>query len=153
MGFLETKGKIEPLFEETQKEIQDKKVIQQIQRGTLDFVNDFIGIFGKYIEQIPIKSQEISLPYEGFIRFANNTDIQIFSGSFFEDEVWGGANRINIADFIKNQTADYNLNNCFPNAVSSVSSEINENVQLKKVKEKLRKYPILYKLAKKIYYL
>lgn len=153
VGFLETKGKIEPLFEETQKEIQDKKVIQQIQRGTLDFVNDFIGIFGKYIEQIPIKSQEISLPYEGFIRFANNTDIQIFSGSFFEDEVWGGANRINIADFIKNQTADYNLNNCFPNAVSSVSSEINENVQLKKVKEKLRKYPILYKLAKKIYYL
>lgn len=56
----------------------------------MEFVEDFVNLLGVYRKQISIKPQEISLPYEGFIRFASDMDLKVFSASFFEDEVWGG---------------------------------------------------------------
>lgn len=121
ISFDKTKdGDVVPVFEKMEKCISDQLVIQQIHRGAIEFVEDFISEFGKELPLIQFKSVEVSFPYEGFLRFANATDLHIFKGSFFEDEVWGGAKRINIAQFIEEQLDSYN----FLNNTSLVQSKI-----------------------------
>ena len=150
IGFTFDNGQVTPVFEQDDKDVQDKKVLEQIQRGAIEFANDFCRIMGEYRNQISIKPQEVSLPYEGFIRFASEMDLKVFSGSFFEDEVWGGANRINIANFIQSQHNDYNINNNYP-STSVIIHKMGEDNYLQHVKNKLEKYPLLYQIAKLIY--
>ncbi|GLC82498.1 glycosyltransferase [Lacrimispora brassicae] len=107
-------GKVLPVFEEMEKNIADKFVVQQIHQGALEFVENFIAQFEEELSSLPIKPVEVSFPYEGFLRFANEADLQIFSSSFFEDEVWGGTNKINIAWFIEEQHNEYNIHNYLP---------------------------------------
>ena len=126
-------------------------MVEQIHKGALAFIDDFIGALGEYRNQISIKPTEVSLPYEGFIRFANSTDLKVFSASFFEDEVWGGANRINIADFIMEQHNEYNVHNNFPNAQIAVNQVVQEDEFIRRVKNKLENHPYLYKVARKVY--
>lgn len=151
IGFAAEDGQIIPVFENVQKDIQDSKVVEQIHKGALAFIDDFIGALGEYRNQISIKPAEVSLPYEGFIRFANSMDLKVFSASFFEDEVWGGANRINIADFIMEQHNEYNVHNNFPNAQVVLNQIVREDEVVRRVKSKLENHPYLYKVVKKIY--
>ena len=152
IGFTSNNGQVIPIFEQSDKDVQDQKVLEQMQRGAVEFANDFCRMMGEYRNQISIKPQEISLPYEGFIRFASEMDLKVFSGSFFEDEVWGGSNRINITNFIIGQHNEYNINNNYPTA-NIVINNVTGDSTLKRLKIMLRRYPALYKLAKKIYIL
>ena len=150
IGFERKNGQVIPVFESPDKCVSDLKVVEQIQKGAVEFVEDFVNLLGEYRKQISIKPQEISLPYEGFIRFASDMDLKVFSASFFEDEVWGGATRINIADFIRQQYDDYGQNNYFPNLpITTVT--IRENETIEHVKEKLKKHPVFYRILKKLY--
>lgn len=151
IGFVKKNGQVSPVFEELEKNISDLKMIEQVQNGAVKFAEDFIDMLGEYRNQISIKPQEISLPYEGFIRFATSTDLRVFDASFFEDEVWGGATRINIAEFIKMQHNGYGHNNHFPDVQVIVNNVTCDHEKIKRIKGKLEKYPGLYKFAKKIY--
>ena len=150
IGFERKNGQVIPVFESPDKCVSDLKVVEQIQKGAVEFVEDFVNLLGEYRKQISIKPQEISLPYEGFIRFASDMDLKVFSASFFEDEVWGGATRINIADFIRQQYDDYGQNNYFPN-IPITTVTIRENETIEHVKEKLKKHPVFYRILKKLY--
>lgn len=151
IGFYEKNGQVLPVFEESEKDVADVKIIEQIQRGAVEFAEDFINMLGEYRNEISIKPQEISLPYEGFIRFASDMDLKVFSASFFEDEVWGGATRINIAEFIKGQYNSYSQNNYFPNVQVAINHIAYDNKLVRYAKVKLRDHPHLYKMAKRIY--
>lgn len=151
VGFMTKAGEILPVFEEEKKGIQDLKIVEQIQKGAVAFVKDFIDLLGEYRRQLSLKPQEISLPYEGFLRFATDIDLKVFSASFFEDEVWGGVSKINIADFIQQQYFEYNRSNYFPVVQKTVHNNIYEDQTLKKIKDRIAKYPYLYKIVRKIY--
>lgn len=151
IGFDKRNGQIHPVFEELEKDVADMRTIEQIQRGAVEFTENFIDILGEYRNQISIKPQEISLPYEGFIRFASDMDLRVFSASFFEDEVWGGVTRINVADFIKRQYDMYSDNNYFPNTRLKVNHIVYDNKLVRYAKVKLENHPHLYKIARKIY--
>ena len=150
IAFERKEAEVLPVFEQEEKDIQDRWVVTQIQRGALDFADDFIRSLGDYCTKIPIKPAEVSLPYEGFLRFASDTDIKIFSASFFEDEVWGGAKRINIAEFIKGQYEELNRTNHFPNAEVIVKQVVSDGWVMT-IKRKLKRFPVLYKAARNIY--
>ena len=139
------------MFEKSEKDVADVKIIEQIQRGAVEFAEDFIDMLGEYRNEISIKPQEISLPYEGFIRFASDMDLKVFSASFFEDEVWGGVTRINIAEFIKGQYNSYSQNNDFPNVQVAINHIAYDDKLVRYAKVKLRDHPHLYKMAKRIY--
>ena len=125
-------------------------MIEQIQKGAVEFVEDFVNLLGVYRKQISIKPQEISLPYEGFIRFASDMDLKVFSASFFEDEVWGGKTRINIADFIKQQHREYSMINSI-GAETKIERIIQQNSVIERIKNKLNSYPLFYRIAKWLY--
>ncbi len=150
-GFEEEDGRVVPVFEKVKKDIQDCWLVGEIHRGALDFVDDVVEKLGGYIGRMPLKATEISLPYEGFLRFAQETDLKIFSASFFEDEVWGGANRINIAQFIQDQHVYYNRNNGIPETGAVITDGGGENQVITSIKKKLSRYPRLEWMARKVY--
>lgn len=151
IGFERIGNNVEPVFEAVEKDPQDQWVVSEIHRGALDFVRDFIEKTGKYREGISVKPQEISLPYEGFLRFSSAFDLKVFSASFFEDEIWGGASRINIAEFLENQHEAFNTENTFPEGQAFSERIVERDPLVEKIKNRCMKYPHLYKLLKAAY--
>lgn len=106
IGFKKENDEVKPVFEHEKKDFQDAFVVEQIQNGAIDFIKDYLSVYGKYIKYIPYKSQEVSLVFEGFLVNSKDMDRRIFNSSYFEDDVYGAKNKINIYDFITN---DINL--------------------------------------------
>lgn len=99
-------GKVVPKLTEEKKNYQDIFIISTIQKNALQMVNDFRNIFCEYLDYLPFRVTEVSLPFEGYLRNACYLDRKIFAVSYFEDLVYGGCNKIKIEDFI-NETIPY----------------------------------------------
>lgn len=151
VGFERNGECVKPVFENDEKEPQDRWVISEIHRGAIDFVSDFMEKLGKYRNDISVKPQEISLPYEGFLRFSRPLDLKVFSASFFEDEIWGGSSRINIADFLENQHVTFEAENAFPEKQIVIERIMENDPFVEKIRNKFRRYPYLFKLLKRVY--
>lgn len=95
-------------IEAEEKYYSDRFVIESIQRGALNFVEDYMREFEGFYDELDFSPIEASLPYEGFIRQPSCVDLHIFSASYFEDEVWGASDDINIEQFLKEQTNKLN---------------------------------------------
>lgn len=100
IGFERRQKGVAARMEETEKGCQDLFVIRTIQDAALDFVRDFGRVFDGFMEWIPFRSQEVSLPFEGFLCGACYMDRKIFAASYFEDQVYGADENINIETFI-----------------------------------------------------
>ena len=108
IGFCPNGQTVSPVFETAEKLYQDRFIIRNLHAGTLDFIRDFLETFQDYYHDIPLKSHELSLPYEGMLRFVKEADLQIFEASFFEDTVYGARERLKIADFLRQQYTELN---------------------------------------------
>ena len=104
IGYQITGQGAEPIIEQASKQPSDEFVVRSIQQGALDFMEDYLSRFGAYLKWMDYSPVEASLPLEGFMRHHSDADIRIFSGSLFEDEVYGGCAALNIEQFIRNQT-------------------------------------------------
>ena len=111
IGFEKNGEEVYPVFEAAYKTWQDKFVIQKIHEGTLDFIGDFVQTFKNYYNDIPLKSTEISFPFEGYLRYMKPADMKIFDASFFEDTVYGAQKKIKISDFLYGQIQEFNIKN------------------------------------------
>ena len=165
-----------PLFEMQLKEYQDTFIVHKIQEGTLDFIKDFKKVFQNHYKELPLKSTEVSYPYEGALRYMKSEDLKIFDASFFEDTVYGARTELKISDFLRQQYNEYNQN--YRIAVASPLPQLtfgdmlNERLQGKsciiqglillclerealrvKLWYKLQGRPLLFKLCKKIYHI
>lgn len=99
IGFEESANGIEPVFEENRHRYPDVCVVDAIQTGAMDYTENFLRIFGEFLDDMSFSSQEVSLPFEGFLRYPAPEDMHIFSASYFEDMVWGAEKEINIESF------------------------------------------------------
>ena len=66
-------------------------------------MEDYLHRFGDMLDQLDYSPLEVSLPLEGFMRHPSAIDLQIFRGSYFEDEVYGGRKELNIEQFLLDQ--------------------------------------------------
>ena len=101
IGFYRN-NEIEPMFDNITKKYSDIIVTELLQQGALDFCETFTHIFDKYFDKINQRSQEVSLPFEGFLNLSKSIDRKVFSSSYFEDLVYGSREDINIYDYIQN---------------------------------------------------
>lgn len=79
------------------------KIPDVVHNGALEFVNDFYGIFGSYLNYIFFKATEVSLPFEGMLENISEADRLVFENSFSEDMIYGRNPNMNIARFWKNK--------------------------------------------------
>lgn len=174
VGFKRENGGItEPVFETEAKSYQDKFIVQKIHDGALEFIDDFIRIFGAHYEELPLKPIEISYPYEGFLRYMKQEDLKIFDASFFEDTVYGAREKLKISDFLHQQLVNFDMTNDVEAVgvnVSSFSETLLERmrgksrflkfvVYLAADKEnfktrlwfELQNRPVIFKICRKVY--
>lgn len=102
-GLQQSERKILPVFESTNTPYTSTFVLGKIHKGALDFIREFRCNFADYMDFITYKSYEVSLPFEAFLRMPKGKDIQVFEGSYFEDNVYGRQDAINISSFMQNQ--------------------------------------------------
>lgn len=99
IGFARENGQVVPVYEEPLHDYPDLHILNSIHEGACDFAEEFFTTFGEYIEAADYSAREVSLPFEGFLVHPSRTDMHIFSESYFEDLVYGAAEKINIEQF------------------------------------------------------
>lgn len=105
VGFGKSTDNVEAVFEECNHIYPDQYVIKTIQSGALSFIHDFVSTFDGFMKCMDYSQEDVSMPFEGFLRFPNAQDMHIFSSSFFEDVVFGGRAEINIEAFAMDNLA------------------------------------------------
>lgn len=85
-----------PIFENDEIPEKQKLITELIQQGALDFLKDFYEMFIEVWDVISFKSQEVSMPFEGFMRYICPQDRELFNTVIFEDEVWGAEKKYNL---------------------------------------------------------
>ena len=104
IGYRTTKYGAEPIIEDAVKRTTDSFVVNSIQSGALQFMEDYLSRFGDILDRLDYSPLEVSLPLESFMRHPTALDLRIFRGSYFEDEVYGGRRELNIEQFLREQT-------------------------------------------------
>lgn len=106
IAFNQDKNGVVPVFEQEQTAFSNRYIVSCLQKGACDFVKDFLNTFGMYQNVVDYSEQEVSMPFEGFLRHPNKVDLHIFAESYFEDRVYGARSRINVEKFINQQIDD-----------------------------------------------
>lgn len=145
VGFKRVQGKVEPVLKSEEKTVQDIMIIGMIQKGALDFIKCMKKYFGEYLEYIPFRYTESSMPFEGYLKNSKEIDRKIFAASYFEDFVYGAAEKINIEQFIFN----YYGNTTYTNEINETGEQF--FIQCIKNKGKLTRALILFMLDKEVF--
>ena len=164
VGFKRVQGKVEPVLKSEEKTVQDIMIIGMIQKGALDFIKCMKKYFGEYLEYISFRHTESSMPFEGYLKSAKGIDRKIFAASYFEDFVYGAAEKINIEQFIceyygnvtdineTNVAGDRFFSQCIKNkgkvARALIFFMLDKEVFSRKMANELRDKSVLYRLGK-----
>ena len=103
IGFHNDGENVVPVIETREKKYSDRFVVDTIQVASLAFLDEFVNWFKDTPVFNAFSHIEVSVPLEGFLRKPSKADIKLFSGSYFEDVVYGARTEINIEEFITNE--------------------------------------------------
>lgn len=164
VGFKRTAEGAEPVFEKENKTVQDILVLDMLQQGALDFVTEIKNYFAEYLEYIPFRYTESSMPFEGYLRNAKSIDVKIFAASYFEDFIYGASKKINIEQFIHSYyenavEADGEIESAEQFFVDKMKNRkkvtraiifflLDKELFSKKMANELRDKPVLYRIGK-----
>lgn len=100
-GYCMQEGVLQPVFEEDRRNYIEVLLNRLISQGISDFANDFCERFGAYLPMITFRSYDISIPFEFFMERVSDRDKDIFSCSYFEDDIFFGDGKIELASWWK----------------------------------------------------
>ena len=102
-------------------------------------------VFEDYYHDMPMKPYELSLPFEGYLRFMKDSDLKIFEASFFEDTVYGARKRLKISDFLRQQHTEFNLRRRLTGAAAPPQISFQDMLEERlKEKGKITKFFVLF---------
>lgn len=105
VGYEEKNGTIKPILKDTDEySYYNKKMIESIQQGALDFVKDFCNYFKEYINDIDLNKYYMSIPLEYYYHYSFMEDRLPIKNLLFEDNV---NNYVELNDFIFNRYKEY----------------------------------------------
>ncbi len=107
---LDKNDLVQPVFEDQLPSYQEKIAAGLLEKGVLDFIGDYTGIFKKYFFDLHFRYLDASLPVEMFLEGSKKFDRDILSCFTFDDSV-GGLGLINAVGFWENELASRNINN------------------------------------------
>jgi hypothetical protein len=100
VGYQKEGNEYNPVFDIDTMESAERELIEQIQNGAVDFLEEFYDNFGTVLEYIPYKSTEMAMVMEGFLRYSNDVDRALFSKVKFDDVLYGGEREINLKEIV-----------------------------------------------------
>ena len=99
IGYQVTHGMVEPVFD-TKHTISsfDRYVISDMQRGALDFIRDYLELFGKDLDIMTMGDNRLAMqPLDHVTVYPTSIDREIFRGMMHDDQI-AGDNEINLFD-------------------------------------------------------
>ena len=99
-------GKEQFTYDDDRLEYPEKFVIGMIQKGAVDFAIDFVEQFKELTAEIDFIPQEVSCPFEFFLRFCKYEDRKIFELCNFEDKHYGNIVNVRADKIFNNQLCD-----------------------------------------------
>lgn len=93
--------------------IRESKTLDMatIQRGALDFVNDFYSEFYKYTEYFVIDKTQFKNVFINFFSEVNNKDKDMFKDIYLNDCIYKGSSKTSLSNFMKKQDIKYAFEN------------------------------------------
>ena len=88
VGYEIDNNSLIPVFEEKEWAFHERYVINQMHKGAIDFVSDFLNIFCKYTDRMYFRNSDISFIHEKFILMPKKPDMEIFELFHFEDDLF-----------------------------------------------------------------
>lgn len=86
VGYRRINNKVEAVFEDCHIPFDVKFVTELLQTYALDFVKDFIDIFGEDREQLYYRYEDGAQPFEWYLQHGQLFDRSVFSSLEFEDD-------------------------------------------------------------------
>lgn len=107
IGYKETTNeKVEAVFEkESLYTYYDIKILEEMQNGCLDFIDNYINIFKEDLLNFEINNYYMSVPFEYFMCYSKYNDRMIFKGLKFETNV---GEKIEMNDYWNYRINEYN---------------------------------------------
>ncbi|MBR5578445.1 MAG: HAD hydrolase-like protein, partial [Lachnospiraceae bacterium] len=99
IGFKEENGEILPVLEKKEIQYSQQFVFEQLEKGAMTFIKDYLEAFGEKIEYGEINPMISSMPFEGLLVASNAVDHQVFATTNSEDLIYGNCSAISMADF------------------------------------------------------
>lgn len=88
-----------PVFEKKSLPYIEKEIYRIINLGVTCFTEDFMKRFSKYLFVMPIRSYDVSLPFEFLMERASDKDRDVFSCCYFEDDIFFGDKKIELSSW------------------------------------------------------
>lgn len=110
VGFQMNNGTAEPVFEEKEPTFIEKHILDEISRGSLDFVNAVLDAFSDHMELLQFQNINTGLQYEKFLMEAKELDKDVFRFCYIEDEYFGGISEKSIMELWNWQQQNRGLN-------------------------------------------
>ena len=95
-----------PLLEKSHHTVPSRFVVDRMQDGALSFVKEYGEQFHDFPDVLDFSGEEVSMPFEGLLRWPDPADLQVFSASYFEDLVFGANEEINITQFMQSMLGE-----------------------------------------------
>lgn len=99
IGYQKRNHEIMPLLETESKSYVDKFPLAVMQHAAIEFVKDFYRTFCGFLPYLDIRTNDVSMPFEGFLCSPSKPDTKIFMASYFEDKIYGAHTKLNVRDF------------------------------------------------------
>lgn len=133
IGYNMIGNTVTPIWEKDNKQANELFVIHTIQRAALEFLDEFYHTFSNCEDSICFSPQEVSLPFEGFLRYAARQDRHIFSACYGEDKVYSARSIFNVEDFLNGQYEERKNIETFFNELEGVSANLLEFIKGRKL--------------------
>ncbi|MCC8104037.1 MAG: HAD-IA family hydrolase [Clostridiales bacterium] len=133
-GFEREGEKVKPKLGEEQKPFSDQFVIRTIHQGAIDFARKFQEVFDGYEEYLDLMDTVLSVPFESYLQYGRDVDLWMFKGAQFEDSVYGGNDKIQVYDFIRQQR--FREQTAFTETAVTVAPESRYDILLSMLNEK-----------------
>lgn len=111
IDYIEAAESVIEVFSDKKVNENEYFLISTIQRAAIKFVNEFYQKFQSFEDMIPYSAQEVSVPFEGVLRFLSQKDRHLFSICEGDDEVYSSRKNINLEDFLNRQYDELRASN------------------------------------------
>lgn len=125
LGLKKENDKLIPVFEVDKSEYCKSSTVIAMQESALNFVRDVYSLFKNKWKFIPFKGQEVSMPFEGFIRKIRDLDLEMFGDTYQENYNTGKKSDKNWAEYYKD------IMKTLPETMIESEVKVKENTDLK----------------------
>ncbi len=87
IGYDLNSNKVNPIFEEYCNDYASEYIIETIQKASLEFIDDIMQLFNRYLPYLYYQNNSINIPYFAYLNASRKLDKEVLGCINFEDNI------------------------------------------------------------------